>query len=200
MKSVRVSVAIGLVVLTASLVLAGSAFTQPARTLPVSEIKSRLKSKIPAALEDAIRELRGIDLLGDCRREFDVALAEARTEKEACLSVDNPPAGSPFAKFFQDAARQPVICVNEYRADGVNEACIDALFKDQAIFCAKGAAKATAKAKAIRSRCEAAAKKCLDTRDEVSRRKTEIEQLKRQLQVAEAALRSAESRIQTDCP
>ncbi len=173
MKNVRLASTLVAAVIGVS----GAVLAQAPKTLNVTALKSQVKSKVPSALEEAIRDLKAIKVAPPCQAEFDAAVREAQAEAQACLNIDNPPPGSPFDTFNKkNAAGQQVFCDDAERTHP-GKTCGDVLIADQQRFCAINAAKAKARAKSIEARCLA----CEQKKKELADLKARIATLEREV-------------------
>ncbi|MFI5121172.1 MAG: hypothetical protein ACHQM4_12195, partial [Thermoanaerobaculia bacterium] len=84
-----------------------------------------------------------------CTTDFNNAVAAAKAEHSACLDSNNPPAGSPLAVF--NALSNTALA--QKCAGQTLDACVAAVVKDQAKFCAIQEAKEFSKAKTTLQRC-----------------------------------------------
>jgi len=161
-----------------------------------TQIQTIIKSKVPSALDEALRDLRGVRVgLPTCQSEFDQAVRAAEQESAACLNVDNPPPGSPLANFNGLSN----IGVQQFCGSLTGDQCAEKILRDQKLFCAKERAKDIAKAKIIRSRCQAEVEQCNDAKAALTNARTQIAQLERQLIALRASLPTLEAKAQTEC-
>ncbi len=132
------------------LALARPAAAQPKpRTFNPIDVKAALKKAVDAQLIDFGKQFPHLKLANPCTTEFNNAVAAAKAEQTGCLDSNNPPAGSPLAAFNAlSNAQLAQKCGNQ-----TLDACVDAVVKEQAKFCAKERAKEVAKAKSVLSRC-----------------------------------------------
>lgn len=101
------------------------------------------------ALADFHKQFPELKFEDPCAREYNEAVKAAEAEAKACLDPDNPPAGSPLAKFNALTNTQ----LATFCGDKTLQACADDVVKDQQRFCAVNAAKAKSRAKTAQQKC-----------------------------------------------
>lgn len=148
-----------------------------------ADVKAQIKAKSAAAVTNSLAGLRGLTIGSECKAKFDAAVKAAEAEKTACMNVDNPPAGSPIAEFNAFSQLQH----DQFCGDLSNGDCADKVIKNQALFCAKDAAREEAKAKAIQKNCDAAVKACKDATKAVATNTAAIAKIEADLAAAKGA-------------
>lgn len=193
MKQTLRNTALGLATLSVVLAVPTMGSAQaPSKT----QIQSILRGSVSSALDEALRDLRGIKVgLPTCQSEFDQAVQAAQQANAACLNVDSPPPGSPLANFNSLSN----IGVQQFCGSLTGDQCAAKILRDQKLFCARESAKDVAKAKIIRSRCEAELQQCNDAKAALTNARSQIAQLERQLIALKASLPTLEAKAQTEC-
>jgi len=193
MKQTVKNAALGLAMLSIALAVPTTGSAQaPSKT----QIQTIIKSKVSSALDEALRDLRGVRVgLPTCQSEFDQAVQAAEQEGAACLNVDSPPAGSPLANFNNLSN----IGVQQFCANLTGDQCAAKVLQEQKLFCAKERARDIAKAKSIKARCQAEVQQCNDAKAAVTNARSQIAQLERQLAVLRASLPTLEAKAQAEC-
>jgi hypothetical protein len=160
----RSALSIGFAVAAAAVVLAQNG----------SAVKTAIRAQLSAAVTEALKDISNRRIPNVCVSAFNAKVNEAKTEVQACLNIDNPPAGSPFAAFNgKTASGQQVFCDDAVRTGG-GKTCGEILVADQSRFCAINAAKAKSAAKTIEAECLSCENK-----------RTQIDQLKAQIAALE---------------
>ena len=130
--------------------LARSATAQPKPpTFNPVDVKAALKKAVDLQLIDFGKQFPNLSHANPCTTEFNNAVKAAKAEHTACLDINNPPAGSPLAKF--NALSN--VALAQKCANQTLDACVAGVVHDQAKFCAIEQAKDVSKAKSVLARC-----------------------------------------------
>jgi len=145
----------------------------PPKSINPADAKAAVRKASDAALIDLRRDLPELKFEDPCAREYNDAVKAAEAEGRACLDADNPPAGSPLAKFNAlNNAQLGAFC-----GDKTLEACVAGVLQDQKKFCAINAAKAKARAKSALSKC------CQGFRDRKKQLEAELKSIEERLAI-----------------
>lgn len=160
---------------------------------PRADVINQIKSRTPAVIADALRDLKLPPPVGTsarCKAEFDQAARAAETEATQCLNFDTAPANSPIGEYkANELAATAKYCQTAPTAG----ACAQNILDAQAKFCAKERAKDMVRAKVIKAQCEAEVRQCTNARTELQKTRDEIARLQR-------LLVTLEQKVSKECP
>ncbi len=160
---------------------------------PRADVINQIKARTPAAIADALRDVKIPPPAGTsarCKADFDEAARAAEAEATECLNFDTAPANSPIGEYkANELAATAKFCQNAPTAG----ACAQAILDAQAKFCARERAKDVARAKIIKARCENEVRQCSNARAELQKTRDEIARLQR-------LVVSLEQQVAKECP
>lgn len=169
-----------LTLIAAALLATTSAFA--ADPITPAQAKALVKTKISAKVAERLRGITGVAIDKECQVDFAKAVAKAEASERRCNNADNPPAGSPVAKFNAlNNVQLASFCGNK-----TLEACVDGVIAEQAAFCDAQSKPDIDAATALRDKCVKFVKACDDSKKELAKANADIAKLEQQLAAEKA--------------